>query len=132
MHNLEPQFGMEREISPAMPNALTSDSYTSLNGNPQDTINRQLFTQDQLGKVVTQSSQKKADAARTLNDEVRSASQNEYGQRFLNNYMTENLLEAGEAEELMALGQGNPEEYLRILQASKQVAMGMNVDPLCC
>ncbi len=133
MQYLQQDLGMNREAAPAMPNQLTSDMYTSLNGDPQYTVNRQMMSQDQLGKVVTGSQQMKADAERTLNEEVRNASQKKYeNQRFLNEYMTANLLEAGEAQELMALGMGNPEESLRILQASKQMAMGMNVDPLCC
>ena len=116
-----------------MPNQLTSDMYTRLDGDAQYTIDRQRGTQDQLGKVVTSGQQMKADAERTLNEEVRGASQKEYDtQRFLNDYMVSNLEAAGEANDLMALGMGDPEGYLRILQASKQFAMGMNVDPLCC
>ena len=126
-------LGMDRETAPAMPNQLTSDMYTSVDGDPQYTIDRQRGTQDQLGKVVTSGQQMKADAERTLNEEVRGASQKEYDtQRFLNDYMVSNLEAAGEANDLMALGMGDPEGYLRILQASKQFAMGMNVDPLCC
>lgn len=133
MHNLSHRAGMNRESSPLMPNQMTSDQYTSLNGNPQFTLNRQYQTQDQLGKVVTSGSQRNVDVQRTVNEEVRKDAQKQYeAQRGLNNYITDNLVAAGEANELMVLGQGDPESYLRVLQASKQYAMGMNVDPLCC
>lgn len=133
MQYLSQPLGMDRETAPVMPNQLTSDMYTSLNGDPQSTVNRQMVAQDQLGKVVTSGQQMKVDAERTLNEEVRGASQKKYEtQRFLNDYMISNLEAAGEANDLMALGMGDPEGYLRILQASKQMAMGMNVDPLCC
>ena len=133
MQYLSQPLGMDRETAPVMPNQLTSDMYTSLNGDPQSTVNRQMVAQDQLGKVVTSGQQMKVDAERTLNEEVRGASQKQYEtQRFFNDYMVSNLEAAGEANDLMALGMGDPEGYLRILQASKQMSMGMNVDPLCC
>lgn len=131
MHNLSHPDGMNRESSPLMPNQMTPDQYTSLNGNPQFTLNRQYQTQDQLGKVVTSGSQRYVDVQRTVDEEVRMDSQKRYeAQRGLNNYITNNLVAAGEAGELMALGQGDPEAYLRVLQASKNYAMGMNVNPL--
>lgn len=124
---------MNRETAPVMPNQMTSDMYTSLNGDSQYTVNSQMVSQDQLGKVVTRGQQMKADAKNTLNEEVRNTSQKQYeSQRFLNEYMVSNLEKAGEAQELMNLGMGDPEGHLRVLQASKQMAMGMNVDPLCC
>ena len=133
MDYLKQELGMNRETAPAMPNQMTPDQYTSLNslGSPQDTVHYQMRTQASRGGVAANNSQKKADAMRTIDGEVLDVAQKEYeNQRFLNNYITDNLIEAGEGTELMALGQGDPEHALRVLQASKQMAYGMQVNPL--
>lgn len=120
--------GMQRETAPHMPNQLTPDMYTSLNGDPQTTVRNQIATQQQLSGLATQTSQLKVNELRDVDKNVLNQSQKDYEtQRFTNDYIISNMLEAGEAEELMALGMGNPEEFLRILQASNQIAKGMNV-----
>lgn len=132
MDYLNKDLGMNRETAPTVPNQMMPDQYTSLNplGSPQETIQNQMRTQASRSAVVTSDSQKKADAMRTVDGEVTESAQRNYeNQRFLNNYLVDNLLAAGEGLDLMELGQGDPEHTLRVIQASKQMANGMQVNP---
>ena len=132
MDYLNKDLGMNRETAPTVPNQMMPDQYTSLNplNSPQETIQNQMRTQASRSAVVTSDSQKKADAMRTVDGEVTESAQRNYeNQRFLNNYLVNNLLAAGEGLDLMELGQGDPEHTLRVIQASKQMANGMQVNP---